>query len=276
MPNVGKYIEWRGVKGLCAAEVIEDSADNYITGAVFAIAGAAQLEKETETANDTHYYDNIGAIVVSSDGNDTVTIQASALTMSVYAKLTGQKYDTVKGAVYEGKRENKYFALGYITEDTDGNDVYVWRLKGKFTVGTETHNTIANNTDANGQQLTYTGITTTHKFAECDNEGAKALVVETALNKADVTNFFDTVTTPDTLLALAPAEGKLFISAANLTTITVTRDGTELSNYASLTQGDPLIITCTGGTLYVNGSQFTSGDMYTVTTGNVQVNSLVD
>lgn len=275
MPDIEKYIEWRGVRGLCAAEIIEDSAESFVTGAPFAIAGTAQLEKTTDTSNDTHYYDNIGAIVVTAVGNDTVTIQASALPMSVYAKITGQKYDAAKGAVYEGKRDNKYFALGYITSDTDGADVYVWRLKGKFAVGAETHNTIANNTDANGQELTYTGITTTHKFTAADGNGATAVVVETALGKADVTQFFDAVTTPDTLTALVPATGKLFLDAATGTTITVTKDGVELADYASLTQGDELIITSANGTLFVNGAPFTSGDLYTVATGNVQVSTLV-
>ena len=204
---MNEILEYRGVEGLVAAEVTKDnnetgSGEGYITGEVFSIAGVAEISRTTEASNEAHYYDNMPAIIVSNTAADTVTISASAIPLDIYAKITGQKYDTTKGAMIEGPRENKYFALGYKTKKTNGDEVYVWRYKGTFNIPDQTNATENDGTDANGQELVYTGIQTTHKFT-ATGKGAKAMNVDVALDKADVSTFFDTVTTPDTLTAKA-------------------------------------------------------------------------
>lgn len=193
-----EIFEYRGIEGLVCAEVTADDADNYTTGAVFDIAGVAELGRTTENSSEAHYYDNIPAIIVSSVGADTVTITASAIPLDVLAKITGQKYDETLGAFIEGDREVKYFAIGYKTKKTNGDEVYVWRYKGQFNIPDSTHATEDNGTGANGQELTYTGISTTHKFTKT-GKPAKAMDVDVALGKADVSTFFNSVTTPDTL-----------------------------------------------------------------------------
>lgn len=197
-----EIFEYRGIEGLVCAEVTADDVDNYTTGTVFDIAGVAELGRTTENSSEAHYYDNIPAIIVSSVGADTVTITASAIPLDVLAKITGQKYDESLGVFIEGEREVKYFAIGYKTKKTNGNEVYVWRYKGQFNIPDSTHATEDNGTGANGQELTYTGISTTHKFTKT-GKPAKAMDVDVALDKADVSTFFDSVTTPDTLKAKA-------------------------------------------------------------------------
>lgn len=204
---MNEILEYRGVEGLVAAEVTNDDNETgegkgYVTGTPFAIAGVAEISRTTEASNEAHYYDNMPAIIVSNTASDEVTISASAIPLDVYAKITGQKYDDTKGAMIEGPRENKYFALGYKTKKTNGDEVYVWRYKGTFNIPDQTNTTENDGTDANGQELVYTGIQTTHKFT-ATGKGAKAMNVDVALDKADVTTFFDSVTTPDTLQAKA-------------------------------------------------------------------------
>ncbi len=193
-----EIFEYRGVEGLVCAEVTVDDADNYTTGEVFDIAGVAEIGRATENSSEAHYYDNIPAIIVSSTGADTVTISASAIPLDILSKITGQHFDSNLGAIVEGDREVKYFAIGYKTKKTNGNEVYVWRYKGQFNIPDSTHATEDNGTGANGQELTYTGISTTHKFTKT-GKGAKAMDVDIALGKADVSAFFETVTTPDTI-----------------------------------------------------------------------------
>ena len=54
-------------------------------------------------------------------------------------------------------------------------------------------------TDANGQELTFTGISTTHKFT-ATSKPAKAVNVDTSVNQTMTeTTFFGTVQTPDTV-----------------------------------------------------------------------------
>lgn len=190
--------EWRGVEGLVYAEVTEDSVDQYTTGEVKPLSGVAEISRTTESSDEAHYYDNMPAVIVSSTGSDEITCTVSAIPLEVLADITGQYFDSTTGAMVEGQRESKYFALGYMAKKTDGTLVPVWRFKGTFSIPDNTHATEDDGTDANGQEVTYTGIMTTHKFAKL-GAGAKALVVDTSVGNADVSTFFDTVTTPDTL-----------------------------------------------------------------------------
>lgn len=205
--------EYRGVEGLVAAEVTKDDADAYETGEVFQIAGVAEIGRTTENSSETHYYDNVPAVVISSTGADTVTCSVSAIPLDVLAKITGQAYDDVLGTLIEGQRESKYFALGYKTRKTNGKEVYVWRFKGQFSIPDSTHTTENDGTDANGQEVTFTGISTTHKFTKT-GKPAKAINVDLEKDLADVTGFFDKVTTIDDLQAKEPTPSPTEIVAA--------------------------------------------------------------
>lgn len=203
-----EIVEWRGVEGLVAAEVTVDdneTGDNhgYVTGSVFAIAGVAEISRATDSSNEAHYYDNIPAVIVSNTASDTVTITASAIPFDVLAEITGQNYDSATGSLIEGPRDFKYFALGYKTKKTNGDEVYVWRYKGTFSIPDQTNSTENDGTDANGQEIVFTGISTTHKFTKT-GKGAKALNVDLGKDLANVSTFFDEVTTPDTLAKKTP------------------------------------------------------------------------
>lgn len=198
--------EYRGIRGLVCAEVTTDSAESYECGTPFPLAGVAELARTTETTNESHYYDNNPAIVIESTGADEVTITASAIPFEALAKITGQTYDADKGMFVEGERQSKYFAIGYITEKTDGTEIFVWRLKGKFNIPDSTHATKDDGAEANGQEIVYTGINTTHKFIGIANKTAKAVNVDTKINPVVEAEFFATVQTPDTVEA--PEDGE--------------------------------------------------------------------
>lgn len=216
---MAEIFEYRGVEGLVYAEVLKDNnetgteqaPEGYITGTVKPLAGVAEIGRATETSSETHYYDNIPAIVISSTGSDTVTITASAIPLDVLGEITGQYYDATLGAFVEGTPDKKYFAIGYKTKKTNGDEVYVWRYKGQFGIPDSTHHTEDDGTDANGQELTFTGISTTHKFTKT-GKGAKALNVDLGVDKADVSTFFTTVTTPDTLEAKTSGDGENIVA----------------------------------------------------------------
>ncbi len=194
--------EWRGIRGLVAAEVLNDNAEAFECGTPFAVAGVAELSRTTETSSEAHYYDNVPAIVIDSTGSDEVTVTASAIPFDVLAKLTGQIYNEEKGLFVEGERESKYFAIGYITEKTDGTEVFVWRLKTKCNIPDSTHATKDDGAEANGQEIVFTGINTNHKFESIGNKTAKAVNVDTSVNTAVTEEtFFTTVQTPDTVTA---------------------------------------------------------------------------
>lgn len=195
-----EIVEYRGITGVVIAEITSDTEEKFETGEVKNLAGTAELSRETESANSTKYYDNKPALVISSTGADTVNIQSSVLSLPVLAEITGQTYVEETAMLIEGERTNKYFALGYETEKTNGDKMYTWRLKGTFNTPSETHQTKNDGAEGNGQELQFTGIATTHKF-EKTGKGEKAITVDVSAGKVDVTNFFNTVQTPDTIKA---------------------------------------------------------------------------
>lgn len=192
--------EYRGVRGLVYAKVTADTTDEFVTGEVKPLAGVAEISKTTETSDEPHYYDNAPAIVISSTGSDEISITASAIPLDVFADITGQDYDATNGVLIEGDRTPTYVAIGYITEKTDGTEMFVWRYKGTFGIPDSTHATKNDGTDANGQELTFTGIQTTHKFDKT-GKGAKGITLDTSVAEVTETAFFSKVYTPDDLTA---------------------------------------------------------------------------
>jgi phi13 family phage major tail protein len=196
--------EYRGIRGLVAAELTTDTADEIKWGTPFPIAGVAELSRTTESSSESHYYDNVPAVVIDSTGADEVTITASAIPFEALAKITGQTYDATKGMFVEGERATKYYAIGYVTEKTDGTEIFVWRLKGKFNIPDSTHATKNDGAEANGQEITFTGVNTAHKFNALGNKTAKAINVDTSVNTTvKETEFFTEVQTPDTVQAVS-------------------------------------------------------------------------
>lgn len=198
--------EFRGTDNLVIAEVTVDDNETgtghgYVTGTVEQLAPVAEISKTTDVSSDSKYYDNKAALVINAEGADTITLTVSALHLDTLATITGKQIDSATGAFMDGESTPKYFALGYRLRLTDGTYRYVWRYKGSFAVPEETSATEDASTDSNNQTLTYTGISTVHKFTKPGNISQKALVVDERDDKAVLTNFFDTVTTCDTLTA---------------------------------------------------------------------------
>ena len=190
--------EYRGVRNLVYAEVVADTENAYTTGTVKSLAGIATVSKTTSSSVEAHYYDNAPKIVISSAGADEVTLTVSAIPLDVYADITGQTWDAVHGAVIEGPRTQKSFAIGYVTKRTDGTEVYVWRLKGMFSIPDSTSNTEDDGTDADGQEITFTGVETTHKFT-ATGAGARSVIADAGLGLASTATWFSAVVTPDTI-----------------------------------------------------------------------------
>lgn len=195
------YRNWRGIQDLVAAPILADTAEAFETGEVFDVAGIAELSRTTENSSETIYYDNNAALVVDSVGADTINASVSAIDLDVLAKLTGQQYDETTGMFVEGEREPVYFAIGYKTQRTDGSSIYVWRYKVSCSIPDSTHSTKTGGTESSGQEIVFTGISTTHRFAKAGNKPVRAINIDVEKDKVDVSSFFTTVTTPDSIVA---------------------------------------------------------------------------
>lgn len=197
-------VEFRGCKNLVIAEVTADTVAEYATGEVMPLAPVAEISKSVETSSEAHYYDNKAAIIINSEGEDTVTFTIAVPDDETFALITGRTYDSTKKMYIESPRAQRYFAVGYILGEVgEGEDErYVWRYKGTFNIPDETSATVDNGTSANNLSLVFTGIYTTHEFANGKGTGvagsAKAMFVRQSSNVATETQFFADVATPDT------------------------------------------------------------------------------
>lgn len=185
---MSEIFEYRGISDLVYAPVISDTQSGYVTGTVKPIAGVAELGRTTESSSESHHYDNAPKIGINSNGADEVTILCSAIPFEVLADITGQLYNPATGVMIEGDRTTQYFAIGYKTKKTNGDEIYVWRYKGTFSIPDEDHQTEDDGTDAQGQELVFTGIKTKYKFQRT-HKGSKALSIDTSLGLVDVSDF---------------------------------------------------------------------------------------
>lgn len=193
-----KATELRGCANLVYAEVTSDDKSGFVTGEVKPLAPLASVGISTESSSESHFYDNQAMIVISSEGADELTLGVAAIPLKTLADITGKFYDDSTGLFVDQEATPKYFAVGYEYNKTDGSTVYVWHLKGQFAIPERSVETKNNGTDASGQELTYTGITTEHKFNKT-SKPAKKIELEGAKDLVDTSTWFETVQTPDTV-----------------------------------------------------------------------------
>lgn len=202
--------EYRGCENLVYALVTKDDSEGYTTGDVKELASLAEVGVTTEQASETKYYDNNPAIVLKGLGAETRTFTIDHLPNARLAELTGQKVDADTGAIIGGGDgvTNPYFAVGYVSEITNGIKTYKWALKGTFQIPDETNTTKNAGTDSNNLSLVFTGIATTHAF---ENQGKAVYVAledtKDDGTKLDMSTWFDSVQTPDTLSTFKPTAG---------------------------------------------------------------------
>lgn len=203
------FEEYRGIRGLVISKLTEttDELTGEITetyGTVQPLSGVQQVSAEVNEATETHYYDDMAAIVVDSEGEDTYTLVVSIPAKKTRALIEGTTYDEETGALIGSKKQKSYFALGFIADKLNGTEEYNWIYKGKFTGGNKTHDTKNDGTDATNMEYTFTSIHTATKYEKANGGNCKYLSVDND-GRADLSTFFNTVTTPDDLTAASQA-----------------------------------------------------------------------
>lgn len=252
-----KVVEFRGCDNVVVAEVTKDDNTGYTVGNIISLAPAAEIAKTTENSSETHYYDNVGAIVIRTEGADEVTITTPALELGQLATITGKSIDPTTGAYVDDEGTEKYYALGYRLKLTDGTYRYVWRLKGAFSnIPDETSSTESDSVDTNNQSVVYTGNKTLYSFAAGSIKGrAKAVVIDERDGLADVTSFFNQVVTPDNVASLAKATTTAITLSSSSeeivkdATATITATTTPSGQHVTWSSSNPAVATVAGGVI---------------------------
>lgn len=224
-------VEFRGCKNLVIAEVTADDENGYTTGEVISLAPVAEISKSVDTSSEAHYYDNKAAIVIDSEGEDTVTFTIAVPDDETFALITGRTFDDANNTYIESERVQRYFAVGYILGEVgEGEDErFVWRYKGTFNIPDETSATVDNGTSANNLSLVFTGVYTNYEFENGKGAGnagsAKAMFVRKSVTSFTAATYFANVITPDTI---ASAYSTIIMLAVPDTTITAIYNGTKV------------------------------------------------
>jgi phi13 family phage major tail protein len=159
-----EYNEYRGVRGLVIAEVTKDDSSGYTAEEWEELSGVQAVAVTKNESSETHYYDNLAAIVVDAEGADELTLTVSILANKTRAKIDGVEYEQTQDMIINTPKKKKYFALGYIGEKTDGTEEFNILYKGKFSGGGETHNTKDDGTEATNVEYTFTAVHTSAKI----------------------------------------------------------------------------------------------------------------
>lgn len=252
-----KVVEFRGCDNVVVAEVTKDDSTGYTVGNIIPLAPVAEVSKTTENSSETHYYDNVGAIVIRTEGSDEVTLTTPALELGQLATITGKSVDPATGAYVDDEGVEKYYALGYRLKLTDGTYRYVWRLKGAFSnIPDETSTTESDSVDTNNQSVVYTGNKTLYSFEAGNIKGrAKAVVIDERDGLADVSGFFSQVITPDNVASLAKATTtaiSLSSSSESIVkdeTATITATTTPSGQHVTWSSSNPAVATVSGGVI---------------------------
>ena len=201
MVTPNKVFEFRGIDSVYYAKVVSDTREAITFGEPKYLAPIAELGKTTEASSEAHYYDNKALISLSSEGADELTLSLSAIPIDVLADITGKYFDESLGMMSENSGIAPDIALLYRTKGTDGEYRYVTRYKMKASIPEETVATEDDGTEGNGQELTLTGVSTVFEFTK--GGSAKAVVVDTRYDLADVSAWFTEVHTIDSVKAKA-------------------------------------------------------------------------
>ena len=226
-----KEAEFRGTDNLWVAEITKDDSTGYTFLTPVNLAPTGQISRQVNSSSETHYYSNVGMIVIVTKGGETLTITTPVLPLSKLALVTGQTYDETTGALISGDLEEKYFALIYRVQLTDNSWRYVVKYKTQLTgVPEEVSQTRSDGVNTNNQQVVFTCNETVYEFTNGGHADGIALDERDGL--CDFSTFFDTVYTPDTIgqianstvtaLAVAPATASVAVGETEELMATVT------------------------------------------------------
>ena len=137
------------------------------TDSTLTYAAAAETEtveaidakiSHTNADPDVLYANDVEDDVLYEDTELTVTLEVKDLPLSLQAKLLGNKVGTKAEIVEVAGATPPYYAMGFKAEKRDGNDRYMWLLKGRAQPLDEQHRTKEKTTTRQNDTISMTFI----------------------------------------------------------------------------------------------------------------------
>ncbi len=223
------YGELIGLDNLHYALVTADTTSAYTPGAIAYLAPGGEIQHEAKTDNNIRFYDNAPMFSTVVEGATAVKMTVSGVPMSLAAKLTGKPYDAAHGVLVDtgSASSTPDCALSGRMQLGDGGYRYFQYLKGKFSIGTQTAQTIKDKATEKTVDLTYTALVTIYQgFSRSDGTtgGLKGLFADTtdaAFTSALQTGWFTQVQTTANLGAVTAIALSTSVPANNAMGIAV-------------------------------------------------------
>lgn len=201
----GEFKLRRGLKNVYVAEILTDDNETgtghgYTTGTPYHLIPAGEMTRTASSESTQIYYDDTVFATSGTEGSTEITISGASLRAPAVAALLGKTVDSTTGAVLDsGEFTEKYFALGGEAEGLDGSSELFWFAKGTFAAPELSDKTIDDSTDANGMDLTFTAIKTTHIFEETEKP-MKHVTIDTTQTQVKTNQSWTAqVVTPDNI-----------------------------------------------------------------------------
>lgn len=159
--------EYRGVRKVCGADITEGD-DGFVGGNWQRLFGAQSVVVTPNESSETHYYDNLPAIQIDTEGAIDVAMTVSIPELKTKSWIEGKTL-TAGGMFVGTPKKNGYKAVCFIGQKDDGTEELNIFYKGKFTGGETTHNTKDDGTEATNTTYNFGSIFTTNNIAHDEN-----------------------------------------------------------------------------------------------------------
>ena len=154
-----------GLRDVVIAELTADPDGGAPTyGAVEPLVGAIDFDISDNSGDpDAQYYDDHEADVVIPDPELKGTIEIADLPPEKVAMLLGYSVDDYGVVVHNAEDKPPYFAWGFKSKKSNGEDRYVWYYKGRCTMPQDKHTTKQKqiNRQTTKMQITFIKLTST-------------------------------------------------------------------------------------------------------------------
>lgn len=159
-----KYADYKGLRGLVAAEIISDNGTTIEYGEWKELEGALSASIESEESTASIYRDDLAVRNISTEGPDTATVNMDVLSNKVRAWLEGRSYSETNDVYIKTPKQVKNFAFALIGGLSDGTEEAVIFYNTTVTGGNAERNTKDDGTDVTTVEYVFTGVYTKTKF----------------------------------------------------------------------------------------------------------------
>lgn len=183
-----------GLKNLVIAPLTADTDAAITYGTVQKVAGAIEVTVTPDNADpDTQYADDGEFDNIYPDPEMTLGVKLVDIPLSIQAMIFNEEIDDNGVLVKKAGEKSPYFAVGFSSEKSDGNDRYVWLYKCRAKQYTQTYATKEGSSITRQEPtVEFAAIKRTHD----DMWQSVADVGSNGFTAAKAATFLDTVYTP--------------------------------------------------------------------------------